>query len=110
MPPPTSMARRPGSRAGSGRRFIVVSGHSTFARSGADERTEAATGMIFAACFGVLFEAFRAVFLGSRLCEFLGLANQFGQAEEIRDVIGRRDSRLDQERALRPIGFVIVGV
>jgi hypothetical protein len=31
----------------------------------------------------------------------LGLTNPFRQAEEIRNVIRRRDSRLDQERALR---------
>ena len=38
-----------------------------------------------------------------------GLMNPFGQAEEIRDVIGRGNSRLDQERALRAVAFVIVG-
>src|SRR5476651_1004773 len=51
-------------------------------------------------------------FLGSFIDSFrrsgLGLANPFGQAKEIRNVIGGRDSRLDQERALGAVSLVIV--
>jgi len=37
-----------------------------------------------------------------------GLTNPLGQAEEIRDVIGRRNAGLDQERAFYAIAFAIV--
>src|ERR1700681_246878 len=47
-------------------------------------------------------------FLGSFCRSRLGLANPFGQAKEIRNVIGGRDSRLDQERALGAVSLVIV--
>ena len=44
-----------------------------------------------------------------RLGRFAGRTDAVGQAEEISDVIGRRDSRFDQERAFRAIGLVIAG-
>src|SRR5882757_8101230 len=63
---------------------------------------------------GCLLRSFVGSFLGRFLRSsfgrfgrnHFGLANPFGQAKEIRNVIGRRDSRLDQERTLGAVSLV----
>ena len=48
--------------------------------------------------------------LPRRGCGLVGWSNaRLVRPKKFRDVIGRRNSRLDQERALRAIAFVIVG-
>src|ERR1700682_6417141 len=56
---------------------------------------------------GGLLDSLPDSFLGSFCRSRLRLTNPFGQAKEIRNVIGRRDSRLDQERALGAVSLVI---
>ena len=113
MTAPTSIARRRDCRR-AGRRWSAASGQSTSADP-APQQPGAEAGAT-----GV-----RIVWRGVRwlkpswlerwspasasVAAAWGWLNPFGQAEEIRDVIGRRNSRLDQERALRAVSLVIVG-
>ena len=107
MTAPTSMPRRFGGAAGAG------SGRT------ASECRHAATALCVRS--GALVGGwFTAGFLPASLAVSLAFpwklpsrlpwqpVNPFGEAEEIRDVIGRRNSRFDQERALRAIALVIV--
>ena len=99
MTPPTSMPRRFGSRgAGLGwRTGLWDLDQSVAARSDDCRDSVAADGVIFGAA------------AEPRAAASLAWTDALGQAEEIGDVIGRRNSRFDQERAFRAIGLVIAG-
>ena len=97
MTPPTSMPRRFGS-CGTGfgwRTGLWDFDHSVAARSD-DCRDSVAADR-------TMLDVRR------RLGRFGGWIEPAGEAEKIGDVIGRRNSRFDQERAFRAIGLVIAG-
>ena len=97
MTPPTSMPRRFGS-LGAGlcwRTGLWDFDHSVAARSDDCRDSVAADRTMFGR--------------RHRLGRFGGWIEPAGKAEKIGDVIGRRDSRFDQERAFRAIGLVIAG-
>ena len=99
MTPPTSMLRRFVSR-GTGlvwRTGLLARDQSVAATSVDCRDAVAADGVIFGAA------------ARTSRSRFTGLTDALGQAKEICDVIGRRDPRLDQERAFRAIGLVIAG-
>jgi hypothetical protein len=60
----TSIARRPGRPAGSGRRWTVVSGQSTLERSGIGTVAGEATGIGLAASLEAVVETFLATSMG----------------------------------------------